>query len=81
MLGSVNYGRDADSTASMAGAIAGALHGEAAIPRDWAQQVSRSSKLEMVEMADALSNVASEIFASDRRHWEERTGNFPPAVQ
>jgi len=81
VLGSVNYGRDADSIASMAGAIAGALHGEAAIPRDWAQQVSRSSKLEMVEMADALSNVASEIFASDRRHWEERTGNFPPAVQ
>jgi ADP-ribosylglycohydrolase len=33
MLGGVNYGRDSDSIAQMGGAIAGALHGEAAAAR------------------------------------------------
>jgi len=77
VLGSVNYGRDADSIASMAGAMAGALHGEVAIPAEWRETVSRSSRLTLREIADELSGVAVEIFAADTRRWEERAGNFP----
>ncbi|MEU8619974.1 ADP-ribosylglycohydrolase family protein [Streptomyces sp. NPDC048623] len=35
-LTAVNMGRDADTTAAVAGALAGALGGEAAIPEEWA---------------------------------------------
>lgn len=79
VFGSVNYGRDADSIASMTGAIAGALHGESAIPAEFRETVNRASRLSMLEIADDLSEVASEIFAADRKRWQDRTGNFPPA--
>jgi len=35
VLGAVNLGRDADTTAAIAGSICGAIHGESAIPREW----------------------------------------------
>nr|WP_183091412.1 ADP-ribosylglycohydrolase family protein [Streptomyces radicis] len=35
----VNMGRDADTTAAVAGALAGALRGESAIPADWAKAI------------------------------------------
>ncbi len=35
VLGAVNYGRDSDSIATMAGAISGALGGAEAVPQDW----------------------------------------------
>ncbi len=41
VLGAVNYGRDADSIATMAGAIAGALGGPGAVPAEWAATVGR----------------------------------------
>ena len=41
VLGSVNYGRDCDSIATMSGALAGALHGEEAVPGDWAKRSPR----------------------------------------
>jgi ADP-ribosylglycohydrolase len=39
IIGCVNYGRDNDSYASVAGAIAGALHGTGAIPPAWREAV------------------------------------------
>ncbi|MFH8578072.1 ADP-ribosylglycohydrolase family protein [Streptomyces zaomyceticus] len=66
VLGAVNYGRDCDSVATMAGAIAGALHGETAVPSDWAQQVAEASRLDIHSPARALTEVAREIFAHDR---------------
>ena len=47
VLGGVNYGRDADSIATMAGAIAGALHGPAAIPGAWAAAVAEGSRIDL----------------------------------
>ena len=41
VLGGVNYGRDADSIAAMAGAVTGALHGVAAVPRSGASRLRR----------------------------------------
>ena len=41
VLGCVNYGRDFDSIAAMAGAIAGALGGLSAIPVEWYTEVRK----------------------------------------
>ncbi|MER5766862.1 ADP-ribosylglycohydrolase family protein [Streptomyces sp. NPDC001985] len=69
VLGAVNYGRDCDSIATMAGAIAGALHGEAAVPPEWAGEVAGASRLDLHAPARELASVAREVFARDReRH-------------
>ncbi|MFD5619607.1 ADP-ribosylglycohydrolase family protein [Streptomyces yangpuensis] len=66
VLGAVNYGRDCDSIATMAGAVAGALGGEAVVPAVWAKQVAEASRLDLHAPAVALAAVAREIFARDR---------------
>lgn len=66
VLGAVNYGRDCDSTATMAGALAGALGGEAAVPAGWAKQVAEASRLDLHAPAAALAAVAREVHARDR---------------
>ncbi|MFI6337520.1 ADP-ribosylglycohydrolase family protein [Streptomyces sp. NPDC050535] len=65
VLGSVNYGRDCDSIATMSGAIAGALGSE--IPRDWAKTVAESSRLDLDAPARSLTEVTQEIFERDVR--------------
>ncbi|MCX4677975.1 ADP-ribosylglycohydrolase family protein [Streptomyces sp. NBC_01433] len=65
VLGSVNYGRDCDSIATMSGAVAGALHGAAAIPADWAATVAGASRLDLHTPALELAEVAREIFVRD----------------
>jgi ADP-ribosylglycohydrolase len=67
VLGSVNYGRDCDSIATMSGAIAGALHGEAAVPGEWSAEIARASKLDLHAPAASLAGVTREIFARDCR--------------
>ncbi|MDX3756829.1 ADP-ribosylglycohydrolase family protein [Streptomyces mirabilis] len=63
VLGSVNYGRDCDSIATMSGALAGALGSE--IPHDWAKTVAEASRLDLHAPATALTEVTREIFARD----------------
>lgn len=65
VLGSVNYGRDCDSIATMAGAVAGALHGESAVPDDWAKRVAEASRLDLHAPAAELTRVTREIFTRD----------------
>lgn len=65
VLGSVNYGRDCDSIASMSGAIVGALYGERAVPAEWSGTVSDASKLDLHAPAASLAAVAREVFARD----------------
>ncbi|MFF8100578.1 ADP-ribosylglycohydrolase family protein [Streptomyces sp. NPDC016640] len=65
VLGAVNYGRDCDSIATMAGAVTGALG--SAVPRDWAKTVAEASRLDLWEPASALTAVAREVFARDVR--------------
>ncbi|MGE7388350.1 ADP-ribosylglycohydrolase family protein [Streptomyces sp. NPDC004126] len=66
VLGSVNYGRDCDSIATMAGAVAGALGGESAVPAAWAKQVAEASRLDLHAPAAELAAVAREVFDRDR---------------
>ncbi|MFD9033023.1 ADP-ribosylglycohydrolase family protein [Streptomyces sp. NPDC059567] len=65
VLGSVNYGRDCDSIATMAGAIVGALRGEPAVPSDWSKQVAEASRLDLHAPAQALTAVTREVFTRD----------------
>ncbi|MFF3857787.1 ADP-ribosylglycohydrolase family protein [Streptomyces sp. NPDC002209] len=65
VLGAVNYGRDCDSIATMAGAIAGALSGVSAVPPAWAKQVAEASRLDLHAPASALAAVTREVFALD----------------
>ncbi|HET7092755.1 MAG TPA: ADP-ribosylglycohydrolase family protein, partial [Thermomicrobiales bacterium] len=44
VIGAANYGRDNDSIAGMAGAIAGALHGDGAIPPDWMRTIDTANR-------------------------------------
>ncbi|MFJ7265922.1 ADP-ribosylglycohydrolase family protein [Streptomyces sp. NPDC099050] len=66
VLGAVNYGRDCDSIATMAGAIAGALSGGAAVPPAWADRVAEASRLDLCAPAVSLAAVTREVFALDR---------------
>jgi ADP-ribosylglycohydrolase len=63
VLGSVNYGRDCDSIATMSGAIAGALHGEGAVPKEWSTEIARASRLDLHAPAASLAAVVREVFA------------------
>ncbi|WP_406860371.1 ADP-ribosylglycohydrolase family protein [Streptomyces sp. HUAS MG47] len=65
VLGAVNYGRDCDSIATMAGALVGALQGEAAIPAEWAKRVAEASRLDLHAPATTLAAVTREVFAQD----------------
>ncbi|MFF4352389.1 ADP-ribosylglycohydrolase family protein [Streptomyces sp. NPDC001530] len=65
VLGSVNYGRDCDSIATMSGALAGALGSE--VPHDWAKTVAESSRLDLNAPARTLAEVTREIFERDVR--------------
>ena len=52
----VGLGGDTDTTAAVAGAIAGALYGGAAIPERWREQVQYHDELE--SLADRLHQLA-----------------------
>ncbi|MFH9572839.1 ADP-ribosylglycohydrolase family protein [Streptomyces sp. NPDC017454] len=64
VLGAVNYGRDCDSIATMAGALAGALGSP--VPEVWAKTVAEASRLDLWEPAATLTAVAREVFGRDR---------------
>jgi ADP-ribosylglycohydrolase len=72
VLGGVNYGRDADSIASIGGALAGALRGIDAVPREWVDEVSAASRIDVEEAGREMAVVAAEIFARDVKRHEER---------
>ncbi|MBD0743335.1 ADP-ribosylglycohydrolase family protein [Streptomyces sp. CBMA152] len=76
VLGAVNYGRDCDSIATMAGAVSGALHGEAAVPATWSKQIAEASRLDLHAPAATLATVTREIHAKDRTRHEAHVTAF-----
>ncbi|MGC0346573.1 ADP-ribosylglycohydrolase [Streptomyces sp. SAI-218] len=74
VLGAVNYGRDCDSIATMAGAMAGALGSP--VPDDWSKAVSEASRLDLWEPAATLTAVTREVFERDRAHRRTREAAF-----
>ncbi|CAM5306993.1 hypothetical protein SHIRM173S_05793 [Streptomyces hirsutus] len=75
VLGAVNYGRDCDSIATMAGAVTGALGSP--VPEGWAKTVAEASRLDLLEPAAALTEVAREIFARDVSRRRSHEGRSP----
>ncbi len=73
VLGGVNYGRDADSIASMAGAICGALGGAAAVRSDWATTVAEASRTPLEPAGETIADVAGEVFAKDEERARARS--------
>ncbi|MET7283752.1 ADP-ribosylglycohydrolase family protein [Kribbella sp. NPDC005582] len=73
VLGGTNYGRDADSIASMAGAITGALGGLSGVPEDWANQVAEASRTDLVRPGVLMASVARELHEADARRWARRS--------
>jgi ADP-ribosylglycohydrolase len=65
VLGGVNYGRDSDSIATMAGSIAGGLNGIENIPSDWLSDIEKASRRNFSESADKLSGIARAIGKKD----------------
>jgi ADP-ribosylglycohydrolase len=76
VLGAVNYGRDSDSIATMAGAISGALHGRAAIPPEWAAGVAEGSRLDLEAGGRTMAAVAREVFDRDQERFAARATAF-----
>jgi ADP-ribosylglycohydrolase len=76
VLGGVNYGRDADSIASMGGAIAGALAGRDGIRSDWADEVGTASRIDLDAPGSEMAAVAREIFARDDAAHAARSASF-----
>jgi ADP-ribosylglycohydrolase len=53
-----NFGRDADTIASMAGSVSGALKGLGAIRKEWVSQAEALSPRDLGELADGLIRAA-----------------------
>jgi ADP-ribosylglycohydrolase len=76
VLGGVNYGRDADSIASMAGALAGALNGAEAVSREWSQTVAQASRLDLEGPGRVMATIARELFSADMQRADRRAAAF-----
>ena len=65
VLGAVNYGRDSDSIAVMAGSIAGALGGIEVVPSEWIDGVSEGSRMDITATGPVIASVARDVWAAD----------------
>jgi ADP-ribosylglycohydrolase len=61
----INSGRDTDSIGVMAGAILGALHGEAVIDATDREQLDEANRLDLTAAADAFAEVVTNILNTD----------------
>jgi ADP-ribosylglycohydrolase len=80
VLGGTNYGRDADSIASMAGAITGALQGRDGVPDDWATEIASASKTDLDQPGRVMASVVQDIRAADAARWARRTAALDALV-
>jgi ADP-ribosylglycohydrolase len=69
----INSGRDTDSIGVMAGAILGALHGEAVIEADDLKLLDSANRFTLLTSADRFASVVAEIMAADARAAALRT--------
>ncbi len=81
VLGAVNYGRDADSIATMGAALAGALGGRGAVPDDLADDVADASRIDLDGPAHELAAVAIEIRHADTRRRRVTESAFDQLVE
>ncbi len=68
ILSGANFGRDADTIASMAGALAGALRGAAALPASWVEKIQVGSPRNQAALAADLVTLIQQRAAEWARH-------------
>jgi ADP-ribosylglycohydrolase len=66
VLAAVNYGRDADSIAVMAGAVCAGLGGTAVVPAAWVDEIGDASRMDLRETGHLLASAAADILKADR---------------
>jgi ADP-ribosylglycohydrolase len=81
VLGGTNYGRDADSIASMAGAVTGALSGQAGVPGEWVAAIAEASRTDLIKPGRVMASVATELHEADARRWAQRTETLERLAQ
>ncbi|TCO59819.1 ADP-ribosylglycohydrolase family protein [Actinocrispum wychmicini] len=72
VLAAVNYGRDADSIATMAAAICAGLGGSAVVPAEWLDAVSAASRMDIRETGLLMASAAADILRGDRERVHTR---------
>lgn len=78
LVGTVNQGGDADTTAAIAGAIAGALYGPTQIPRRWLKKLDPLLVSELTELSDKLVDRSPLATAACRDQDERQSGVRKP---
>jgi ADP-ribosylglycohydrolase len=76
IFGGTNYGRDCDSIASLAGAIAGAIHGVGAIRPTWINQIDQANRCNLRPLARGLSDLAVKLQREQTASTRAREANF-----
>lgn len=76
VLGAVNYGRDSDSIAVMAGSIAGALSGADGVPAEWVDRIGEASRMDLRAGGPVMAAVAHEVLAKDQERFAARMAAF-----
>jgi ADP-ribosylglycohydrolase len=71
----INSGRDTDSIGVMAGAILGALHGEAVIDAADLALLNKTNRLDLLSEADRFADTAEDIINEQARRAEELADN------
>ena len=69
----VNHGGDSDSTGAVAGNVLGTLHGRAAIPARWLDQLELRAAIEDLA-EDMASHFLDDGFETTQRDWERYPG-------
>ena len=71
VLGAVNYGRDADSIATMAGSITAALGGRGVIPPEWVTTIEAASRVDLTAVGQQMAAAAHTIATLDAERAHE----------
>jgi ADP-ribosylglycohydrolase len=72
VLGAVNYGRDSDSIAGMAGAIIGAWVGKSGLPQRWAGEISTRNKIDFDAAALSLYHLFERDYQTAYQQTQQR---------
>ncbi|MER7082436.1 ADP-ribosylglycohydrolase [Saccharopolyspora kobensis] len=80
VLASVNYGRDADSIASMAGAICAGLGGTAVVPAEWVDAIDEASRTDLRATGRLMASAATDILRADRERALARVAGIGAAI-
>jgi ADP-ribosylglycohydrolase len=81
IFGAANYGRDNDSIAGMAGAIAGALHGDSVIRPEWITQINKANRIDLDPLAHGLTDLTVSLQQAQYAAAQARQQEFEALTQ